>query len=39
MIGKKSEGDNFEFQEVGKESKNLTIEKIANIIINSKKKN
>ena len=36
MIGKKTEGDTFEFSEVGKESQNLKIEKIAEII-NSKK--
>ena len=37
MIGNKSEGDNFEFQEVGKKAENLPIEQIAKIIINSKK--
>ena len=37
MIGKKSEGDLFEFVEVGKEAKNLSIEDIAKIIINKKK--
>ena len=37
MIGKKSEGDKFEFNEIGKGSKNLSIEEIANIIINKKK--
>jgi len=37
MIGKKSEGDLFEFNEIGKEVKNLSIEDIAKIIINKKK--
>ncbi len=39
MIGKKSEGDYYEFQEVGKEPENLTIEQIAKTIINNKKTN
>ena len=39
MIGKKSEGDYYEFQEVGKKAENLTIEQIAKIIINNKKIN
>ena len=37
MIGKKSEGDLYEFNEIGKEIKNLSIEDIAKIIINKKK--
>ena len=37
MIGKKSEGDLFEFVEVGKKASNLSIEDIAKIIINKKK--
>ena len=37
MIGKKSEGDLLEFKEIGKETKNLSIEDIAKIIINKKK--
>ncbi len=37
MIGKKSEGDLFEFNEIGKESKKLSIEDITKIIINKKK--
>jgi len=37
MIGKKSEGDLFEFNEIGKETKNISIEDIAKIIINKKK--
>jgi len=37
MIGKKSEGDLFEFKEIGKETKNLSIEDIAKIVINKKK--
>ena len=36
MIGKKSEGDLIEFKETGKNSENLKIDKIAEII-NSKK--
>ena len=39
MIGKKSEGDLFEFKEIGKDSENLTIEQIADIITNKKKTN
>ncbi len=39
MIGKKSDGDKYEFKEIGKESKNLSIEEIAKIIINQKKIN
>jgi len=39
MIGKKSEGNNFEFKEIGKETQNLPIEEIAKIIINKKKIN
>jgi len=37
MIGKKSEGDLYEFREIGKETKNLSIDDIAKIIINKKK--
>ena len=37
MIGKKSEGDIFEYKEIGKETQNLPISKIAEIIINQKK--
>tara|TARA_Y100001960_G_scaffold56962_1_gene58661 strand:+ start:7 stop:1332 length:1326 start_codon:yes stop_codon:yes gene_type:complete len=37
MIGKKSEGNLFEFKEIGKSSKNLSIEDIAKIIIDKKK--
>ena len=37
MIGKKSEGDLYEFNEIGKETKNLSIEDIAKIITNKKK--
>jgi len=37
MIGKKTEGDLFEFNELGKETKKLSIEHIAKIIINKKK--
>ncbi len=39
MIGKKSEAEKYEFKEIGKDSKNLTIEEIAKIIINQKKIN
>ena len=39
MIGKKSEGDFFEFKEIGKQSENLKIEKIVDTIINNKKIN
>ncbi len=38
MIGKKSEGDTFEFNEIGKETKNLSIEEITKIILNKKNK-
>ena len=37
IIGKKSEGDLYEFNEIGAESKKLNIEKIVEII-NSQKK-
>jgi hypothetical protein len=37
MLGKKSEGDLFEFNETGKEAKNLSIDDIGKIIINKKK--
>ena len=37
MIGKKSEGDTFEFNEIGKKTKNLSIEEITKIILNKKK--
>ena len=37
MIGKKSEGDIFEYKEIGKDTQNLPISKIAEIIINQKK--
>jgi prolyl-tRNA synthetase len=39
LIGKRTEGDLFEFKEIGKDSKNLTIKQIADIIINKKKTN
>ena len=39
LIGKKSEGDLFEFNEIGKETKNLSIKDIVKIIINKKKIN
>ena len=37
MIGKKSEGDIFEYKEIGKDTQNLPINQIAEIIINQKK--
>ena len=37
MIGKKTEGALFEFNEIGKETKKLSIEDIIKIIINKKK--
>ena len=37
MIGKKSEGDIFEYKEIGKDTQNLPISQIAEIIINQKK--
>ena len=37
MIGKNTEGDLFEFKEIGKETKKLSIEDMAKIIINKKK--
>ena len=37
MIGKKTEGDLFEFNEVGQEPKKLSIDDITKIIINKKK--
>ncbi len=39
MIGKKSEGDLIEFNEIGKSSKHLSIDKIIELIINKKKIN
>ena len=36
IIGKKSEGDNFEFKEIGKESQNLKIEEIVSKINKAK---
>ena len=36
VIGKKTEGDFYEFNEVGKETKKLSIEEITKIIINKK---
>ena len=37
IIGKKSEGDFFEYKEIGKDTQNLPINQIAEIIINQKK--
>jgi len=37
MIGKKNEGNLYEFNEIGKKTKNLSIEDIAKTIINKKK--
>ena len=39
IIGKKSEGDIFEFKEIGKDSKNLKIEEITEILTKLKVKN
>ena len=36
IIGKKSDGDFFEFKETGKESKNMKIDEIADVIKKSK---
>ena len=38
IIGKKSEGDLLEFKEIGKDSQNLSIDKILNILTELKKK-
>ena len=37
MVGKKSEGDIFEYKEIGKDTQNLPISQIAEIITNQKK--
>ena len=39
IIGKKSEGDLLEFKEIGKDSKNLTLDQITKILTELKKKN
>jgi prolyl-tRNA synthetase len=39
IIGKKSEGELLEFKEVGKDSKNLTIKEITEILTELKAKN
>ena len=39
IIGKKSEGDLFEFKEIGKESQNLSIDQISELINKQKEKN
>jgi prolyl-tRNA synthetase len=39
IIGKKTEGDSFEFKETGKDSQSLTIEQITKILIEQKVKN
>jgi len=38
LLGKKSDGDLFEFKEVGKDSKNLSIEQITKFITEQKEK-
>ena len=38
IIGKKSEGDLFEFKEIGKESQNLSIDQISELINKQKEK-
>ncbi len=39
VIGKKSEGDLLEFKEIGKETQNLSLDKIIEIIIKQKASN
>ena len=39
IIGKKSDGDLLEFKEIGKDSKNLTIDQITKILTKLKEKN
>jgi len=39
IIGKKSEGDLFEFKEIGKDPQNLTLDQITKILTKQKKKN
>jgi len=39
IIGKKTEGDLLEFKEIGKDSKNLTLDQITKILTELKKKN
>ena len=39
IIGKKSEGEILEFKEIGKDTQNLTIEKITKILTELKAKN
>ena len=39
IIGKKSEGDIFEFKEIGKDPKNLTLDQITKILTQLKEKN
>ena len=39
IIGKKSEGDTFEFKEIGKEAQNLPLNQIIKIITEHKVKN
>ena len=39
IIGKKSEGDLFEFKEIGKDPQNLTLDQITKILTKKKKKN
>ena len=38
MIGKKSEGNNFEFKEIGKETQNLSLDQISELINKQKEK-
>ena len=38
LLGKKSDGDLFEFLEIGKDSQNLSLEQISNILIKQKEK-
>ena len=39
IIGKKSEGDLFEFKEIGKDPQNLTLDQITKILTKQKEKN
>ena len=39
ILGKKSDGDLFEFKEIGKDPRNLTIDQITQIITEQKLKN
>ena len=38
ILGKKSEGDLFEFKEIGEQSKNLSVSQVAELINKQKEK-